>query len=361
MFIQDILNTSRIITVEPHENLSRALSKLSTSHDAAFLFDDEKKLLGIINPYYCLIKSSYPSNAKVEHCVYHAPRVHIDYPPAKIADLFIQSKVHYLPVFDQSDTFIGIISARDLLREIQSMPIFHAPIVEALKIKKNPPATIDENDSIATAINMFKLTKFSKLIVTNGHNRLKGLLSYYDLISYLVTPKISQGRGEHHEGAKVLFHHQKVKDFAKSYVLTLTSDHTLKEVIQLILEKKIGSVVIVNNKRVPVGIITTKDLLRFFMQKGQGKQIEVVSKNLSKRNRQVFGGFFSHFSKIVTKTPNVEKAKVFIKEEKQGNLFEIVLSLFPKKGKPEVIRREERNIFNILLPLQNALKRISNK
>ena len=274
MSIQDILRTDGIIRIDSKENLSSALSKLSTSHDAAFLFGDDGKYLGVVNPYYCLIKSSYPGNAKAEHCVHPAPKVYINYSLTKVADLFMRSKVHYLPVFDEEDRFLGIVSARLLLSKLQAMPIFKITIKEFLKQKKQKLVIIDENESINTAINIFKSTKFSKLIVINGGKKLKGILSYYDLIDYLISPKTSE---------KISLYHHKVKNFAKTFVLTLTPNNLLSDAIDLILEKKIGSVVIVDLSRRPIGIITTKDLLRFFIHKEQ----KLFS------NRQIFGGFFN--------------------------------------------------------------------
>jgi len=290
MSLQDIIKTDNIIRISPHENLSSALSKLKTSHDSAFLFDEQNKLLGLINPYYCLIKSSYPGNAKVEHCLYHPQKIYIDYSLGKTADLFIQSKVHYLPVFDRQEQFKGIVSARHLLSQFKSLPLFKITIKEILK-KKNPTlSVILEDEVVGRAVNLFKLTKHSKLIVVNKDGRLKGILSYYDLISYLVSPKKTERRGER-EGNKTNFYHHKVKNFAKSFVLTLTPDNTLEQVIHLILEKRIGSVVIVDEKRHPIGIITTRDLLRFFIMQGND--------NLIQQSRQMFGGFFKHFSSSV--------------------------------------------------------------
>lgn len=295
MSLQDIIKTNNIIKVVSHENLSSALAKLSTSHDAAFLFDDDKKLLGVVNPYYSLIKSSFPGNAKVEHCVYHPPKVYVDYSIGKTADLFMQSKIHYLPVFNREDQFLGIISARHLLSQFRSLPLFNKKIKDLLKHKHRPLSLVFEDDPVSRAVNLFKLTKHSKLIVVNKDEKLKGILSYYDLIAYLVAPKMVEKRGERN-GTKTNFYHHKVKNYAKSYVLTLTPNQTLLEAIHLILDKKIGSVVIIDEKRHPIGIITTKDLLRFFIQE-----------NHINENRQILGGFFKHLYMMIAKSKTLQK------------------------------------------------------
>lgn len=284
MSLQDIIKTNNIIRIATHDNLSSALSRLKSSHDSAFLFNDENKFVGLVNPYYCLIKSSFPGNAKVEHCVYHPPKIYIDYPIEKTAELLIESKIHYLPIFDRQEHFIGIISARRLMRHFRNRPLFKVQIRDFLKRKAKQLSMIFEDDTVQRAINLFKLTKHSKLIVVNKDEKLKGILSYYDLISYLVAPRKTERRGER-EGNKANFYHHKVKNFAKSYVLTLSPEDTLDKAISFILDKRIGSVVIVDSKRYPVGIITTRDLLRFFIQSQNGSR---------KDSRHMFGGFFSH-------------------------------------------------------------------
>src|SRR3989338_1866005 len=189
--LKDIIKTGKIIKISPEETLSSALSLTRTSHDAVFVFDEKNTFIGVINPYYCLIKSSFPGNAKVKHCLYHPPKVRVNFSIAKVAESFIESKIHYLPVFDDQDRFLGIISARHLLSYYLDSPWFAIPIKDILKMKNKPVITIYEEDTVSSAINTFKKTKVSKLIVLNKDLKLRGILSYYDLISYLVSPRDS--------------------------------------------------------------------------------------------------------------------------------------------------------------------------
>lgn len=355
--LKDIIKTENIIRISPKDSLAVALSKLRTSHDAAFIFNGNRECLGLINPYYALISSSYPGNAKVEHCLFHPPRVRIDYPIPKVARLFIESKIHYLPVVDEQENFLGIISARHLLSHYQYSPLFQIKIEQLLKAKNRPIISIFEDDTLATAINIFKKTKVSKLVVISKELKLKGILSYYDIISYLISPRNSPHRGER-EGNRISFYHQKVKNFDRSYVLTLSPDNLASEALHLILTKKIGSVVIIDQERHPIGIITTKDFLRFLTQNGNEKKLEMTAINLSNQNRRILGGFFNNLTYVIKKIPDVTKAKLFVKEEKRGGLFKISLSLIPKKGVSQVIKKEGYNLAKLLNPISGVLKRI---
>jgi len=358
--LTDIVKTDNIIKISSGSSLSSALSKLSTSHDSCFVFSEEGKYLGVINPYYTIIKASYPANAKVEHCLFHAPHVYLNTPLNKLSQLFIDSKIHYLPVFNQEDKFIGIISARRLLASFIGMGLFDVLIEDFLKTKKNPTYVIYENDLISKAISLFKEKRISKLVVVNKENRIKGILSHYDLIAFLISPRSTTHRGDR-IGNKINFYHYPVTHFSKSFVLTLSKKHSIQDVLKLIIEKRIGSVVVIDDKRHPIGIITTKDILRYFIGQKIYKKMEIIVKNLSSKNRQILGGFFNRFNFLLKKDAQVEKAKLFVKEERSGGLFEAVLSLFPKKGRPQVIKKEGKSLPKVLEPFSQILKKLKNE
>jgi len=264
MRLLNILKENNIIKVSPDDHLSHVLAKLSTSHDAAFVFDDNDKYLGAINPYFTMIKSSLPGNTKVAHCLTHTSKIHLNYPISKVCELFIQSKIHYLPVFDEKENFLGIISARRILSHFKDQPIFKVKLEEIIKNRWKGPITIYEDDMISHAIHLFKTKKISKLIVINQDKKLKGVLSYYDLIKLMISPKYSSHHGER-TNEKINFNNYRVKNFEKNFVLTLSKDRLLIEVINLIINKKIGSVIITDKERHPLGIITTRDILRFYI------------------------------------------------------------------------------------------------
>ena len=278
MKLYNIIQTEDTIKVSPHDTLSFALNKLSSAHDAAFVFSDKNKYLGVINPYYCVIKTSSPSNAKVEHALYHAPHVKLRHPVSKIAQLMIESKIHYLPVFDDKEEFVGYISARSLLRRLENLDIFTTKIEEVLSRKKIPLITVFEDDPLVYAMQKLKKFRVSKLVVVNKEMRLRGILSYYDLIAYLASPKKREKQDK--SGDKVGLQSKSVRHFLKTYVLTLSKDDYLRDALHLILEKKIGSVVIVDGQNRPINIITTKDLLSLFVRESTKERIEVIFKKI---------------------------------------------------------------------------------
>lgn len=343
----DTLKTDNIITIGPNESLSHALGKLGSSHDAAFVFNDEKKLMGVINPYHCLIKSSNPGNAKVEHCLFHPPKITGNPPVSTIARLMRESKVHYLPAFDNNNKFVGIVSARKLLSKYQNAPLFNAKIKDVIKSKKQPLVTIYEDDLISHAFNTFKTRKISKLVVIDKNMKLRGVLSYYDIINFLMTPRVKEGRGDR-IGTRSKFTSHAVRNFAKTYTLTIDGEHTMRDGLRLILDKQIGSVIVVDSQNHPYGIITTQDFLNLMVSRRPEVKIEFISKNLSTQSLQIVGGFLNTLGNGVRRVPGVVAARLLVKEEKGGGVFRAALSLIPKVGNPRVIVREGKNLFEVL-------------
>lgn len=264
MKLLNILKENNIIKISPEDHLSYALSKLSSSHDAAFVFDDKDKFLGVISPYYSAIKNSYPGNTKVINCLTHPPKIYLNYPIVKVCELFIQSKIHYLPVLSKDEKFLGIVSVRRVLSHFKDLPIFKIKLEEIIKKRWKSLLTVKQDSTINEALHLFKEKKFSKLIIIDYQGKLKGILTYYDIVNFIIRPKDKEGRGDR-VGIKISFYNLHVKTFAKSYVLTMTKEKSLKEVIETILNKKIGSIIIIDENKKPIDIITSSDILKYYI------------------------------------------------------------------------------------------------
>ena len=341
-----LMQTDGIIKAGPDDILSSVLSQLPSSHSAAFIFDKEEKYLGVINPYYSVIKSSHPANIKIEHCLFHAPHIKMQHTAGKIAEMMMQSKIHYLPVFDDQDKFIGMVSARNMLRTYESHNVFTIRIHDMIQKKKRPLVVVQEEETIGQALHIFKETKFSKLVVVNKEGRLRGVLSYYDLISFLIAPKKKE-RGALNTDKSSL-QTKRVKHFLKSYVLTLSPQDFARDALHLILEKKIGSIIVIDANGKPIDILTTRDLLGLLIFEPSVAKIEMSTQNLSLKSSMITQGFFERLKERLTRKKEISKAKLYVKEEKQGNLFKVVLSLFPKKGQPKVVVEEGRSLEGVL-------------
>lgn len=358
MKLSEILKTEGIITVGPEDTLSHAMGQLSSSHDAAFVVDEKENLLGVVNPYHCLINNSYPGNAKVIHCLMKPPKVYLETSIAESARLMSESKIHYLPIYDEHKKFVGIITARRILSHLLKMSDSKKALKNILKNNK-PIKAVYEDEKIAKALHFFKEAKISKLIVVSKENKLKGVLTFYDLISHLATPKTRESIGDR-KGVKTPFLNYQVRNFMKTMVLTLSEDASIADAINLILDKKIGSVVIVDKENRPIDIVTTKDIFNGMFRKATSVNFEVMTKNLSGVSKLILPVFNNKFFQMISKRKNVQKSTLFVEEKGKG-MFKVLFSLIPKRGKRELIEREGRDLTNVLSDVKKTAKELEGK
>ncbi len=337
MSVQKIYKTKNIVKVDPEETLTHALALLSSSHDSAFVIDKQNEFLGVINPYYCIIKKSYPSNTKVKHCLTHPPKISIDYSLKRVIKLMNESKIHYLPVFEH-DKFKGIITARRILTAAKESKELQVSISSFLK-SRHSLISVYEKDLISHAIQLFKKFKVSKLVVIADDLKLKGILAYYDLIASLATPK----------DTKQSILKQPVSKSMKTTILTLTPKHTLADAANLILTKKIGSVVIVDKMKHPIGIITTRDLLNTYIKDTPRPSIQVVTKKLSKNSSEMFQVLVAQLSKRLSRDKDGKKSqvKIVVEEKEQGGIYKAIVSVITRDH-ITVIKREGKNLLKLL-------------
>ncbi len=358
MKLSEILKTEGIITVSPEDTLSHAIGQLSSSHDAAFVVDDNENLLGVINPYHCLINNSYPGNAKVLHCLMKPPKVYLDTNISEVARLMGESKIHYLPIYDEKKKFVGIISARRILLHLLKLPESNRPLRYILRSNRTLKAVMDD-EKISKALHFFKESKISKLIVLNKDNKLKGVLTFYDLISHLATPKVREGSGDR-KGVKTPFLNYQVKNFMKTMVLTMSDEASIADAIKLILDRKIGSIVIVDKENHPYDIVTTRDIFNTVFKKQSSVNFEVMTKNLSTVSKLAMPVFNNKFFQLISRRKNIRKATLFVEQKSKG-MFKVLFSLIPKKGKREYIEREGRDLTDVLSEVKKTAKEIQGK
>jgi CBS domain-containing protein len=339
MILKDVVKTENIIKASPNDTLSTALGHLTSSHDAAFVFTKDDRYMGVINPYYAMIKTSNPGTTKVMHCLYHPPKIHLGDKIERVGQLMSESKVHYLPIFDEKEEFLGITTARRLLRYLLTTPHKDRKLGEVLSEKNGKLVTAYENDTLHTAIDLYKQYKISKLVIIDKNMKLKGILSYYDLIPYIAAPGGKQQRATNID-EREKFLQMKVKNYAKKTMLTCSPTHKVGEAIQSILTHNMGSVIITDGESHPIGIITTRDILDLLRSRKTKKQIELTTKNVSSENDASVQDLSNHVQKFIEKDPAILRARIMIHEGKKGELFTISVNVIPVKGEPMVFEHE---------------------
>ena len=111
---------------------------------------------------------------------------------ASLYDLMDSRHIRHVPVVDDDDTLVGIVSDRDLLRgalgEESSLPLsVRRQMLEQLKVEEimnTEPMTVEPEQTVREAGELLMELKVSCLPVVDG-GRLVGILTESDFVRYL--------------------------------------------------------------------------------------------------------------------------------------------------------------------------------
>ncbi len=175
-----------------------------------------------------------------------------DAPLGKIVSLMVRNRVGSIVIVDSDNVPAGMITERELLREISLTARLNAQAeakdLMVLSFIKIPPDTPVPEAARAM------IKRRVRIIVTKKNGKLDGIVSTTDFLRYFS------------KTAKDV----PIEDAIHRKVTTIEGSRGALDAIRLMHEKRIGSVVITRSG-LPFGIVTERDLLRI-LAKGRRKE-----------------------------------------------------------------------------------------
>ncbi len=104
----------------------------------------------------------------------------------KVSQIFSKKTFHHLPVVDDKRQLVGIISKEDILRLLSVRTDMSDREFDDMQVKDimtSNVVTLDPDDSIGLAADIFLANRFHALPIVEGTN-LMGILTTYDLIKF---------------------------------------------------------------------------------------------------------------------------------------------------------------------------------
>ena len=195
---------------------------------------------------------------------------------------------------------------------------------------------IDENESMHKAADMLKKNKIRRMPVMNG-DKLVGIISDKDLRSAMASSASSLNLWEIH----YLLDRIKVKDLMTKKVITVKPETTIEEAAQILRDKKIGGLPVLDNGKL-VGIITETDIFEIFLEvMGVGQESSRIEIELEDKP-----GKLAEISKII-KQHDVNIISVVTAPHDEKNMRINVLRLGTLQPEP-IIKDLEKAGFSIL-------------
>lgn len=121
--------------------------------------------------------------------------------------------------------------------------------------------TLEYKDDLEKAEHLFKQHKIRHIPVIDTKKRLKGMLSYTDLLRISFADAIGD---DEMSIDSVVYNMFTIEQVMVKRVVSMPSNSTVKEVAELLARRNFHAIPIVDDEKL-VGIVTTTDLLKFML------------------------------------------------------------------------------------------------
>lgn len=224
------------------------------------------KYIGIL-PNERLIKAVFKPNMKIKSLyIKIKPIEKLNY--EEIAKRMLEENIRVYPIkVNENIELIDIFEVLGKLAE-KDREIFEEKVENVMN--KNP-VTINEKDSITKALALMKTKGVSRLIVVDEKGDITGILSISDIIRNLIIQKNKASLGEISEEDIEI----EVRSFSSKNVYFVTKEDNLLKCIEIMKDKKVFALPVIEGSK-PIGIITAKDILAYYIAKREEKEYPII-------------------------------------------------------------------------------------
>jgi CBS domain-containing protein len=205
-------------------------------------------------------------------------------PLRDVAGILLPSIFSGLPVVDELSRPIGLITQGDLIRK-GGLP-FRLGLLEesdrnhrdslldqlaqlhAFEIMTSPVITIGQDRPLSDAVDLMLVKGVKRLPVVDATGQLVGMISRLEIFRTVMreAPDWNDFRSQRIE----VQHLKNVKDILRRDTLTVLPETSLDEVIRVIDRNDIQRMAVVDKDGLLQGLITDRDMLRFFKTRQEG-------------------------------------------------------------------------------------------
>ncbi|MBI4450818.1 CBS domain-containing protein [Candidatus Woesearchaeota archaeon] len=253
------------LAVKESEVVSKVLGNMrSGKHTSAVIVDAKGGYRGMLSKRALVRTTVDTAKAKVKNYVMHVARLEPDTSLEDAARLLHASDSHVLPVLGKGK-LLGILGARDLLQSMRGR--FSA--LKARDVATSTLITLPEDAPVGRLFSLFREHSIDRIPIVDSAGFLVGVVGLVDYLVRLQSEAV-KGRGQGSRGSRKSgnpskekrdIHDLPVSNLATKIVETCMPGMPVPDCIAAMHGKRVSDLILVEKGR-PVGIVTTKDLLK---------------------------------------------------------------------------------------------------
>ncbi len=280
MLVRDIMSRN-VLALGPKDTVSKFIGLMEQHYVHEVPIVDGKKFLGVVH-YKAIAEKRFsdPSKEKLESL---AVKIHVleeDSTLEEAADMIFQAGFKAVPVCSGGN-ISGIISVFDLLNAFSKRQEFRESSAESIMSASEVISIVSD---IGKARAFMREKNISRLPVVDAEGKLRGSVSIFDLFKAL---KPSERMGWYSMAAeKETIMGVQVSTIMNNEPLTAGKQNKLNEIADMMVKYKNSGIIIIENDA-PVGVVTTRDLLEFYLSTKQKKGVYVQITGLGNEDHLV--------------------------------------------------------------------------
>ncbi len=301
---EDVMS-KEFVTATEYDTLSDVLGKLKKHNLQELPVIRKNRLIGLVS-YDTLIKRrNLPLSTKVGHIMSTPPELSKNASLSTVAEMVISSGFRAVPITSRGKKLVGIVSRNDILRGIiQDTSLAD---IEIHSIMTREPQNILHSDNITHARTLMKRLSMRTLPVVDDNERLVGVVGVKD-IARIWTPKTKESRGEL-IGEKISLDIE-VKSVMNAHPIFIEKEGMVRDVVDLMQKRDISNVII-TEKQIPIGIITSLDLIEMLVRIKDREALYVQITGLDEEDADFYDDMYELIHKYMSKINKLEKTTMF--------------------------------------------------
>ena len=224
-------------------------------------------------------------------------------------------------VFDRS-TMLKIMLSLRMLDDIQVKDIMNSPII-----------AIDSSSTLAQAKNVMENNRINRVVVIKD-KKLYGMLTYFRLIKNYsrINERLPERKTEAYNQNDVL-----VADVAEKSPKIVSLEKNLSYAVRQLIEQDISSLIVTNNRNMPVGIISATDIIDNMVARRRIEENRIFISGLDSNTKEYEEEIMEEIKFFISKVEDmkgdhVEYANVHIRKIKQ-KMYDIQVRMGLQNGR----------------------------
>ena len=354
------------------ETIGSALAMIESSHEPVFVFSKDKKFLGLVAPYYTLFRKRFPYTTKVESVIMSPPKINPSTPAYEIAAFMTSTRIYALPVFKNLHQITGVITAKNLIRDLLKDREAFNKIIGNIEITK--AVTAPSSSMVREVYKLLRQKGTTRVILVDEKGKLNGIVSRKDIEKAFIRPTNKQ-RYSTRKGTPVNYSMDQetitrfdvpVSKFCVSSILFSEKNSGIDKALRKMIEADQNSIVLIKSNRVPQGIISKRNILKAIAKTKPEREISIIMqkprKEITDYEKTKIYNLIQKFAKKMDKISSVRQVRINFKKSKTPAggtiLFNIILQIDFYSGKHFIAEAKDRKVET---GIREAIKKIEKQ